>query len=80
MIILGLHDLLVHNVGISARHCDAGCSETLGIGPRNGLFYQDAEKFVFDQAAQKGPDARRRHPSDGYPVPIHRMGAGARRT
>src|SRR5574337_1236107 len=44
------------------------------------LDWQAAERPVFAQAAQKGPDARRRHPSDGYPVPIRRMGVGARRT
>jgi hypothetical protein len=34
--------------------------------PRVGPAYQDAEKPVFGQAAQKGSDARRRHPSSGW--------------
>src|SRR5574337_414844 len=34
-----------------------------------GWSLQVAEKLVFAQAAQKGPAARRRHPSDGYRYP-----------
>ena len=38
--------------------------------PLHRVAQQDAEKLTFGQAAQKGPDTRRRHPSvsDGYPA------------
>jgi hypothetical protein len=39
-----------------------------GVRRTCGDLWGDAEKPVFAQAAQKGPDARRRHPSDGYPA------------